>query len=128
MYIIWTILVVLLIVAVPVIELAILIGVGARIGTWWTILLVLGTAVLGGLLLALYGRELIAEASEEISKGRFPGSKVIDGLMTVVGAVLLIIPGFLTDILGIILLVPLTRLAVRNKVQRWLERYVYIDL
>lgn len=127
MYIVWTILVILLIMLVPMIEIAILIGVGTRIGTGWTIAIVLGTAVLGGLFLALYGRDLIVEVREEISQGHFPGNRMIDGSLAVVGSILLIMPGFLTDIAGIVLLLPPTRFMIGKKTQHWLERYIYID-
>ncbi len=126
-YIVWTILVILLIMLVPMIEIAILIGVGTRIGTGWTIAIVLGTAVLGGLFLALYGRDLIVEVREEISQGHFPGNRMIDGSLAVVGSILLIMPGFLTDIAGIVLLLPPTRFMIGKKAQLWLERYIYID-
>lgn len=126
-YIVWTILVILLIMLVPMIEIAILIGVGTRIGTGWTIAIVLGTAVLGGLFLALYGRDLIVEVREEISQGHFPGNRMIDGSLAVVGSILLIMPGFLTDIAGIVLLLPPTRFMIGKKAQHWLERYIYID-
>lgn len=127
MYIVWTILVVVLIMLVPMIEIAILIGVGTRIGTAWTIAVMLGTAVLGGLFLALYGRHLIVEVREEISQGHFPGNRMIDGTLAVVGSILLIMPGFLTDIGGIVLLLPPTRFVIGKNAQHWLERYIYID-
>lgn len=127
MYIVWTILVILLIMLVPMIEIAILIGVGTRIGTGWTIAIVLGTAVLGGLFLALYGRDLIVEVREEISQGHFPSNRMIDGSLAVVGSILLIMPGFLTDIAGIVLLLPPTRFMIGKKTQHCLERYIYID-
>ncbi len=127
MYIVWTIVVVLLIMLVPMIEIAILIGVGTRIGAGWTITIVLGTVVLGGLFLALYGRDLIVEIREEISQGHFPGNRVIDGSLVVVGSILLIMPGFLSDIAGIVLLLPLTRLVIGKTAQHLLERYIYID-
>ncbi|HHY69170.1 MAG TPA: FxsA family protein [Bacillota bacterium] len=128
MYILWTVVAVLLIMAIPVAELAIMIEVGRRIGTWWTLLIVIFTAILGGVLLALFGKGLIEEIKAELGKGRLPKIQIIDGVLIFAGAVLLIIPGFLTDVLGILLLIPPTRKPIRNGIQRFIERYIYIDL
>ena len=106
----WTALGILLVTALPVVELALLIELGKRIGTWWTIGIVIGTGILGGLLLASQGYGVFARAKQEVNEGRIPKNQIIDGLLVVVGAVLLITPGILTDAIGLILLFPLTRI------------------
>lgn len=124
----WTALGILLVTALPVVELALLIELGKRIGTWWTIGIVIGTGILGGLLLASQGYGVFTRAKQEVNEGRIPKNQIIDGLLVVVGAVLLITPGILTDATGLILLFPLTRIPIRNATKRWIQQFIYIDI
>ncbi len=124
----WTVLGVILIVALPLVEIALLVEVGKRIGTWWTIGIVIGTGILGGTLLTAQGYGVFRKAKQEVNEGRIPKNQIIDGLLVVIGAVFLITPGLLTDAIGLILLFPLTRVPVRNAVKRWIQQYIYIDI
>lgn len=124
----WTVLGILLITVLPVVELALLIELGKRIGTWWTIGIVIGTGILGGLLLASQGYGVFTRAKQEINEGQIPKNQIIDGLLIVIGAVLLITPGILTDTAGLILLFPLTRVPIRNAAKRWIQQFIYIDI
>ncbi|HHY11902.1 MAG TPA: FxsA family protein [Firmicutes bacterium] len=124
----WTVVGVVLVMVVPVLELALLIEVGKRIGTWWTLAIVVGTGVLGGTLLAAEGYGVFRKAKKEVNEGRIPKNQIIDGLLVVIGAVLLVTPGLITDTVGLILLFPLTRLPVRSAVKRWIQQYIYIDI
>ncbi|QUL99062.1 MAG: FxsA family protein [Candidatus Fermentithermobacillus carboniphilus] len=112
----------------PIIELALLIEVGRRIGTFWTVAMVIGTGILGGILLGLEGYGVIRALKREVHQGRIPGDQIIDGVLVSIGAVLLITPGLLTDIAGVFLMFPPTRFIARALVKRWIRNYIFIDL
>ena len=103
---------------VPIIELAILIEIGSRIGTFHTIMLIITTGIVGALLAQSQGLAVIRKMQEEISFGRPPSGELFDGLFVLVGGVLLITPGIVTDIIGFILLLP----ATRNFIKQWFVR------
>src|SRR5215470_5156632 len=100
---------VLLFIVVPILELYVIIQVGEAIGVWPTLALLLLDAILGSLLLKHQGRGAWRRFNEALAQRRFPGKEVADGLLIVVGGTLLLAPGFLTDIVGVFLLIPPTR-------------------
>lgn len=99
----------LLFIAVPLIEVLILIQLGSLFGFWPTIFMVIGTGIIGAYLAKLYGLTIWYKIQEDLAAGRMPADKLIDGLLVLIGGVVLLTPGLLTDILGIMLLVPITR-------------------
>ena len=99
----------LLFIAVPLIEVLILIQLGSLFGFWPTISMVIGTGIVGAYLAKLYGLTIWYKIQEDLAAGRMPADKLIDGLLVLIGGVVLLTPGLLTDILGIMLLVPITR-------------------
>src|SRR6476660_5559407 len=103
-----------LFIVVPIVELWVIIEIGSLIGVWPTIALLLADAVLGSLLLRHQGRGAWRRFNAAIAERRFPGREVADGLLIAVGGTLLLTPGFLTDIVGAILLIPPTRAIVRR--------------
>jgi UPF0716 protein FxsA len=107
-------LLVVLFIVVPIIELYVIIQVGGLIGVWPTLALLLADAVLGSLLLRHQGRGAWRRFNQALAERRFPGREVADGLLIAVGATLLITPGFITDIFGLIFLIPPTRAIVRR--------------
>lgn len=109
---------------VPVIELAILIEVGSKIGTFNTIMLIITTGIIGALLAQSQGLAVIRKIQEEISFGRPPANELFDGLFILVGGVLLITPGIVTDIIGFIFLLP----ASRYLIKQWLARKVQSNI
>lgn len=117
---------ILLILALPIVDLVLLFRVGKYIGFWRTLGLVFGTALLGVALLALQGFGVYRKALNELGAGRIPKNQVIDGLLIVIGAVLILLPGPMADVAGFVLLFPLTRWPVRGAVLRWIEQYIYI--
>src|SRR5918999_3708826 len=118
-------LLVLLFIAVPIAELAILIQVGQAIGVWWTILLLVADAVLGSMLARSQGRATWRRFNAALQAGRPPAREVLDGVLVILGGALLVTPGFLTDILGLLLLLPPTRALVRAiLVRRFIDRMV----
>jgi UPF0716 protein FxsA len=101
-------------IVVPIVELYVIIQVGGLIGVLPTLALLLADAVLGSLLLRHQGRGAWQRFNQAIAERRFPGREVADGAMIVVGGTLLLTPGFITDIFGLILLIPPTRAIVRR--------------
>ena len=113
-------LLVLLFIVVPIAELYVIIQVGEAIGIWPTLLLLLLDAVLGSLLLRHQGRGAWRRFNEALAQRRFPGKEVADGLLIVIGGTLLLAPGFITDIVGIFLLIPPTRAIARAILRRFM--------
>ena len=89
-----------------------------------TILLLAADSLLGSVLLRTQGRSVWARFNDALAEGRMPHREVIDGVLVIFGGAFLITPGFLTDIFGIILLIPPTRAVVRRLAARRLGRRV----
>jgi UPF0716 protein FxsA len=106
-------LLIVLFIVVPIAELAVLIQIGQLIGIWWTIALLIADAVLGSLLARSQGRATWRRFNEALRDGRAPAREVMDGALVLFGGALLLTPGFLSDILGVFLLLPPTRAFVR---------------
>jgi UPF0716 protein FxsA len=99
----------LLVLLFPLLELAVLIKVGSTIGVLPTLLLVIGTAVLGSVLLRVAGVATAWRAREKLARGELPEQEVIEGLLIAVGGGLLLLPGFISDVIGLLCLIPFTR-------------------
>ena len=108
-----------LFIVVPIAELYVIIQVGQAIGIWPTLALLLADALLGSFLLKHQGRGAWRRFNDALAQRRFPGQEVVDGLLIVVGGTLLLAPGFLTDIAGLVLLIPPTRAIVRRILRRF---------
>lgn len=108
-----------LFIVVPIAELYVIIQVGQLIGLWPTLALLLADAVLGSLLLRHQGRSAWRRFNEALAQRRFPGKEVADGVLIVIGGTLLLTPGFLTDIFGLLLLIPPTRAIARRILRRF---------
>jgi len=113
---------VLLFVVVPLAELYVLIQVGQAIGTLPTIGLLLLDSILGSLLLRFQGRAAWRRFNEALRDRRPPAREVLDGALVIFGGALLLTPGFLTDVLGVLLLLPPTRAVVRRVLFGWFGR------
>jgi UPF0716 protein FxsA len=112
-------LLVVLFIVVPILELYVIIQVGEAIGVVPTLLLLLLDALAGSLLLRHQGRGAWRRFNEALAQRRFPGQEVADGLLIVIGGTLLLAPGFLTDIVGLFLLIPPTRAIARAVLKRF---------
>src|SRR5918912_1866913 len=114
-----------LFIAVPIAELAVIIQVGQAIGVWWTIALLIADSVLGSVLMRSQGRAAWRRFNAAIAEGRPPAREVLDGVLVSFGGALLLTPGFLTDVLGLLFLIPPTRALVRRVlVRRFSDRMV----
>lgn len=112
-----------LFIAVPLVELALLIKLGNAIGLWPTIFIVIATGVLGAALARSQGTRVISAIRAEVAEGRPPTESLLNGLMVLVGGVVLLTPGLLTDLLGFSLLIPFTRNWFRKKLSSRLRKY-----
>jgi len=118
---------VLLFIAVPLAELAVIIQVGQLIGVWWTIGLLLADSLLGSWLLRHQGRASWRRFNEALQAGRVPTREVLDGTLVIFGGALLLTPGFITDVFGAVLLVPPTRALVRSVMVRRLSHRIVVS-
>ena len=118
---------ILLFIVVPFAELYVIIWVvGPALGAPLTILLLLLDSILGGVLMRSQGRAVWRRFNTTLAEGRMPHREVIDGVLVIFGGALLITPGFITDVLGFILLIPPTRALVRRILARRLGRRLVI--
>ena len=113
-----------LFIVVPLAELYVILKVGDAIGAVPTIALLAADSVLGALLLRAQGRSVWARFNATMAAGRVPHRELIDGVLVIFGGAFLITPGFLTDIVGLVLLIPPTRALVRRLVARRLGRRI----
>jgi UPF0716 protein FxsA len=113
-----------LFIVVPLAELYVILQVGEAIGVLWTVLLLLADSVLGSVLLRSQGRAVWRRFNEALSAGRMPHREVQDGVLVIFGGAFLITPGFITDVLGLLLLLPPTRALIRRVAMRVISRRV----
>ncbi len=114
----------LLFIALPALELALLIEIGRQIGTVPTLMLIVVTGVLGATLARSQGLRVLGEVQRELAQGRLPTGSLIDGLLILIAAAVLVTPGVLTDAFGFLCLAPGFRSVVKRELLRRLERAV----
>ncbi len=114
----------LLFTVVPFVELIVLIEVGKRIGTMATLAIIILTGVLGASLARVQGFLVFARIRNDLNMGKLPGDSLLDGLLILIGAIVLLTPGFITDILGFLLLFPGTRVLLRDPVQQYFRKKI----
>jgi len=104
-----------LFVAMPIAEIAVLIKVGGAIGGWTTIGIVILTAIIGTAMLRQQGIATLNKAQQRMQKGEMPAQQMMEGLLLLIGGVLLLTPGFITDFFGFCTLIPISRRFLANK-------------
>jgi UPF0716 protein FxsA len=114
----------LLFVIVPLVELALLVRLGGGIGFWPTIGIVIVTGVAGAALARIAGVQVLVQIRRELRAGRMPVAHMLDGLLVLIGGLVLLTPGLLTDVFGFALLVPWSRRRFRNALRRRFERMI----
>ena len=112
---------VLLFTLLPLAELYVLLQVGSYLGVGMTILVVVGTGVVGAQLARIEGWRTWRQMQENIQQGIAPTGELIDGVLILAAGLLLITPGIITDVVGFSLLFPPTRAAIKRYIQRKLE-------
>ncbi|HWJ83569.1 MAG TPA: FxsA family protein [Nocardioides sp.] len=98
----------------PLLEIYVLIQVGHVIGIGWTILLLVADSILGGWLIRHEGTRAWLALRTALEEGRMPARELADGALIVLGGALMLSPGFVTDVFGILLILPLTRPVFRR--------------
>lgn len=101
-------------VVVPLVEIYVLIQVGQAIGPWWTILILIADSILGTWLVRREGARAWRALRSALGSGRMPARELADGALILIGGTLMLTPGFVTDVLGILLIVPFTRPVARR--------------
>jgi UPF0716 protein FxsA len=119
---------VLLFIVVPIAELAVLIQVGQEIGVGWTVAILIADAVLGSILMRAQGRAAWRRFNEALYAGRVPTREVLDGALVMFGGLLMLTPGFITDVLGLFLLIPPTRALARAVLARRLMQRMVVSM
>ena len=102
-----------IIVGLPVAEFMVIGKVAAQIGFWDTIILLILSALFGSYLAKHQGKVVLSRIQQCLTEGRLPTLEMVDGLLIFLGGLLFVFPGFISDILGLILVFPLTRWIVR---------------
>ena len=100
----------------PLAEVYLLIRVGSRIGFWDTVFLLILSAILGAYLAKVQGKIALQRIQSCLMEGRLPTKEMVDGVLIFVGGILFLLPGFISDILGMLLIFPPTRFLVRELV------------
>ena len=106
----------------PILEIAVLIKVGQTIGLWPTLALVIGAAILGGVLLRNEGLGAVRRMAGSVQQGQLPGRDIADVMMLGLAAMLLVLPGLVSDVVALALLLP----PVRHAIYGWLARRVTV--
>jgi len=118
---------------VPLIELYFLIKIGSVIGPFNTIMLVILTAISGAYFTKREGIKTLYKIRENMMYGIMPGEELVDAFLIFIAGILLLTPGFLTDTLGLFLLIPISRELFKEKLKKWMKHRIektdsYIDM
>jgi UPF0716 protein FxsA len=105
-------------VVVPLVEIYVLIQVGQVIGVWWTILLLIADSIYGGWLIRHEGGRAWQALTNALNSGQMPAKELADAALILVGGTLMLSPGFVTDAMGIVLILPFTRPVARRVLTR----------
>jgi UPF0716 protein FxsA len=108
------------VILLPLAEIFVLIESGRAIGVWPTVLLVVLTGIAGSWLMRHQGLALLGRIRAELAAGLLPAGTLLDGALVLAGGLLLLTPGFCTDLLGFTMLVPTTRRWWRRWLEGWL--------
>lgn len=125
---------ILLFTALPLIEIYLLVEVGAAIGPLPTVLVVAGTGVVGAMLARQEGISVLRRTREKLQEGELPAEELVDGMILLVSGAFLLTPGIITDVIGLIGLIPWFRRGLMNYSRRWfkrewdIKRKTYIDV
>jgi UPF0716 protein FxsA len=105
---------------IPMVELFLLIEIGKAIGTLEVILLTIASGIAGAALAKSQGFSILKKMQQEMAEGRVPAANLIDGLMILIGGILLLTPGIVTDAIGFLFLIPWTRVLMKRLLMKWM--------
>jgi len=117
----------LLFTVVPAVELYLLIQIGKVIGGGPTVVLVIAMGVLGAWLAKRQGLQIVRTVLEEARRGIPPGDRLVEGALVIVGSILLITPGVLTDVVGFLFLIPFSRRLLVPAAKAWIGRHFVVQ-
>ena len=106
-----------MVIIIPLVELYLLAAVGSRVGLFATLMLVILTGAWGAYLAKSQGYSILAKIQAELATGRVPATELIDGLLVLIGGIVLLTPGILTDLVGFALMVPAVRALIRERLK-----------
>ncbi|MBS4194976.1 FxsA family protein [Lederbergia citri] len=123
--------IILVFIVIPAIEIGLFILSGKTIGVLPTVGVIIATGILGAYLAKKQGLEALRKVQNDLRSGIPPGIAMLDGVCILVGAILLVTPGFLSDVMGLFLLLPVTRKIIRPflliMIKKWISRkHIYI--
>lgn len=106
---------------IPIVEIWLFVKVGAVIGPWSTVALVVAMAIAGTALVRIQGLAILERARATLAAGEFPTTELLDGLFVLLAGFLLIVPGFMTDLIGVLLFIPAVRRGLGGAVWGWIS-------
>jgi len=115
-----------LLISVPLIELMVILKVNEFIGFRWTIVIIILTGITGSFLLRHQGRTLVAVIRSKIEDGEMPADKIIEGFFLFSGGIMLLFPGYVTDVIGLFLMIPGNRRLLRKFAKKRIRTNVRI--
>jgi len=113
-------------VVVPLVEIWAILQVGQLVGPWWTIVLLVLDSMVGAWLIKREGGRAWAALREALQHGRMPAREIADGALILIGGTLMLSPGFVLDIAGIVLILPFTRPVARRLLTKVVERRLVV--
>ncbi|MGP7818465.1 FxsA family protein [Niallia sp. 01092] len=111
--------------SLPFIEIAVFLLLGKSIGIPETLFFIILTGLIGAYLLKKQGLKAYKNVQEQLRFGQLPGDAILDGLCVLAGGFLLLLPGFLTDILGAVILLPPTRKIIKQLLIKWMQQKIH---
>jgi UPF0716 protein FxsA len=109
---------------IPLIELGILIKIGTVIGTLNTITLVILTAAIGAYMVRMEGIGVLSRIQQNMQEGQFPAEELINGAMVLAAGALLLTPGVCTDVIGFLMVIPVSRNVIKRLIKRYIEKKI----
>lgn len=116
----------LLFVVLPMIEIYLIVQLGQAVGPWWTILVLVAAGVAGSWLVKREGARAWRALTEALRAGRVPSRELADGALVLFGGTLLLTPGFVSDVVGLVCILPLTRPLPRRLLTRVIARRMLV--
>lgn len=111
---------------IPILEIYLIIKVGTLIGAGWTVFLVIATAFIGAYLARMQGAQTMMRMRENMQKGIPPANDILDAFLIFAAGLVFLTPGFMTDILGVLILLPPTRQPIKfwllKKIDQWMRQ------
>jgi UPF0716 protein FxsA len=115
---------ILLFILMPILDLYILVKASQSMGFGATIILILATGIAGYYLAKSEGKVILKKINKEMGQGRVPGDEILSGFSILIGGFLLLLPGIITDIIGITMVLPGTRNFYKDYFKRWIQRLI----